>query len=55
MNGICRVCELIDNNTTIKKVYYCKTCSNFICYICKRNILKRAKAALIELNLKRNA
>jgi|VirMetMinimDraft_7_1064189.scaffolds.fasta_scaffold44709_2 hypothetical protein len=48
MNGICRVCELIDNDTTLKEVEYCELCKANICNECKPNLLKRGKAAIKE-------
>lgn len=53
MNGVCRVCELVDNNTTIKEVNYCHLCVAFICSKCEPNILRRAKAMVIQLKLKK--
>ncbi len=46
MNGICRVCELIDNDTTLKEVKYCELCKAYICKQCEPNLLKRGKAAI---------
>ena len=48
MNAICRVCELIDNDTTLKEVEYCELCKANICNECKPNLLKRGKAAIKE-------
>lgn len=48
MNGICRVCELIDNDTTLKEVKYCELCKAYICKQCEPNLLKRGKAAIKE-------
>lgn len=42
--GICRCCELIDKDTTTKKVYECKTCDANICGKCNNNYPKRALA-----------
>lgn len=53
MNGICRVCELLDNNTTIKEVTYCEFCEANICNGCEWNMWRRAKVMLIELKLKK--
>lgn len=48
----CRVCELVDRDFTIKKVKYCDFCEAYICKHCETNVLRRAKAALIDFKLK---
>ena len=48
----CRVCELIDNDSTPKRVKYCNLCGAYICKDDETNVLRRAKAALIDLKLK---
>lgn len=52
MNGICRVCQLVDNNEEIKPTEYCFVCDAWICKDCEPNLFKRAKAALIEMKNK---
>ena len=47
ITGVCKVCELVDNNTSIKGVFYCSTCQAYICLACRPNFLKRAKAVII--------
>ena len=53
MNLVCRVCELLDNDTTIKEVVYCDTCKVYMCLLCEDNWMRRGRAAIIEklLNL----
>lgn len=44
--GICRVCELLDNDKTTKEITYCTFCKANICASCETNWLRRGKAAL---------
>lgn len=46
MKQVCRVCELIDNDKTIKEVTYCEFCKAYICKECEPNLLKRGLAAI---------
>ena len=46
--GVCRVCVLIDNNYTKKKVEFCPACDHFICLECKPNLVRRGIAMLKE-------
>ncbi len=46
MNGICRVCELLDKDTTIKEVFYCEMCNASMCRECEGNWIRRGKAAI---------
>lgn len=56
MNGICRVCQLVDKDEEIKTIEYCFVCDAWICKDCEPKLLKRAKAKLIEMTNKiRNA
>ena len=48
MKGICRVCELVDKDSRPKPITYCNMCYAWICEECEPNLLKRAKAALID-------
>lgn len=52
MVGICRVCELIDKDKEGKYVEYCKTCDALICSKCRPDMLRRAKAALMDKFIK---
>ena len=47
IKGVCKVCELVDNDTSIKGVFYCSSCRANICLACKPNFLKRAKAVIL--------
>jgi hypothetical protein len=49
MNGICKVCELIDNDKSIKPIIFCEFCNANICKSCEPNLLRRAKAMLLNL------
>lgn len=51
-NNICRVCELVDGDQSIKPVTYCPTCSHWICDECMPEIYKRGLAAAIEFGQK---
>ena len=53
MNGICRVCELLDTDISIKRTYYCQSCDATICFKCKPNMWRRAKAMLMDLKVKK--
>jgi hypothetical protein len=48
MKGICRVCELLDNDKTVKEVIWCNFCNAAMCEPCERNWLRRGKAAIID-------
>lgn len=45
-DGICEVCRLIDNDTTVKKVKYCPGCGANICCNCDTRYDKRFFAML---------
>lgn len=50
--GICRVCELLDNDKTEKEIIYCNFCKAWICSLCENNWLRRGVAALKESGIK---
>ncbi|CAB4165515.1 hypothetical protein UFOVP916_44 [uncultured Caudovirales phage] len=52
VDGVCRVCELNRNDTTEKKVFFCKDCNAFICKKCKPDLIGRGWAALISFKNK---
>jgi hypothetical protein len=52
MKAICRVCELIDNDKTIKEVIYCDMCKASMCKPCEVNWLRRGEAAILEKQIK---
>ena len=31
VNGVCKVCELLDNDTKVKVVKWCGVCGKYIC------------------------
>ena len=47
IKGVCKVCELVDDDSSIKQVFYCSTCQAYICLACRPNFLKRAKAVIL--------
>lgn len=46
---VCDVHRLVDNDKTLREVYYCGICKAYICRDCHSNKLKRAKAMAIKL------
>lgn len=45
---VCRVCELVNGDTTVKKVCYCNLCQAYICKEHTKDIAARGEAALLE-------
>jgi hypothetical protein len=48
MRAICKVCELLDKDTTIKDVVWCNFCQASMCEPCERNWLRRAEAMILS-------
>lgn len=48
MKGICKVCELLDNDKTQKEIEYCAFCNAAMCKQCERNWLRRGQAMIKE-------
>ena len=46
MVSVCKVCELLDNDTTLKEVHYCELCKANICKDCEPNWYRRGLAAI---------
>ena len=46
MNGICKVCDLLDNDKTIKPVIWCNFCNAAMCEPCERNWYRRGLAMI---------
>lgn len=46
MKGICKVCELLDEDISHKIVNYCDLCKQYLCKPCEGNLLRRARAML---------
>lgn len=42
--GTCRVCELVDGDTSQKRTHYCLKCKAYICDACRPNLARRAMA-----------
>jgi len=51
MKKVCRVCFLIDGDSTKKDTTYCHTCDADLCKECEDNWIRRGKAVLIEKGL----
>ena len=49
---ICRVCQLVDKDNSIKQCTYCPACSHWICTDCMPEIHKRGFAMAIEFGQK---
>lgn len=52
--GVCKVCELVDDDKSIKEVYECVICNAWICEKCQSNIGNRWKAAVKSAKQKFN-
>jgi hypothetical protein len=48
-SGYCKVCQLLENDNTIKAVKYCNTCGVYICESCEKDIIARMKAYTLNL------
>lgn len=48
MKGICKVCELVDEDSTTKDIFWCETCKEYICKQCEPNLLKRGLAMIMQ-------
>jgi len=48
MKGICRVCELLDNDTKEKNIIWCNFCQAAMCKQCEANWYRRGLAAIKE-------
>ena len=44
VKSICRVCELLDNDSGLKSVTYCELCKAYICVTCETNWPRRVLA-----------
>ena len=44
---ICKVCELLDSDTSNKRCFWCEGCKAFICEADWGNLIRRAKAMKI--------
>ena len=45
---ICRSCELVDNDKSVKQVRFCKLCGAYICKKCHNDIPKRTIAFAVD-------
>lgn len=48
ISGYCKVCQLLDNDNTVKIVTYCGLCGVYICNHCNADITRRWEAFLIH-------
>jgi hypothetical protein len=46
MKGVCKVCELLNNDTKEKEGKYCEFCKAFICNECEPNYYRRGLAMI---------
>lgn len=46
--GVCRVCELINGDTSEKDVFYCDVCKVWMCVECGTRYDRRALAAMLD-------
>lgn len=44
MKGVCRVCELVQHDTSQKEVFWCDGCKAWICKDCNTNVPARMQA-----------
>lgn len=51
IKSVCRVCELLDNDSGFKFCNYCELCKAYICSSCESNWGRRALAFGTELLL----
>jgi len=50
INGVCKVCELLDQDEKVKQVKWCTICGQYICDECNTD-LDRRWAAFLKLRL----
>lgn len=48
ISGVCKVCELVDNDNAVKIVVFCDVCGVYICNTCNGDYIKRF-AAYVKL------
>lgn len=53
MKAVCKVCELLDKDKSIKDVVWCNFCNAAMCEPCERNWMRRGKAMILT-KLKKN-
>ena len=44
ISGVCKVCQAVDGDETVKAVVFCKFCGVYICDKCNGDLTKRMKA-----------
>lgn len=51
ISGVCKVCELVDGDNSVKIVAFCSFCDVYICAKCNSDYIKRMEAfVLAKLN-----
>lgn len=53
ISGYCKVCQLLDDDTSIKKVTYCVVCGVYICGSCNKDLMRRWEAFLLKSGIKK--
>lgn len=46
--GVCDVCDILDQDKSEKRVYYCSFCRAWICETCMLDPIRRARAFYIR-------
>ena len=49
INGVCKVCELLESDLSVKVVKYCNLCGVYICNDCNKDFKRRWKAFKLAL------
>jgi hypothetical protein len=47
INGVCKVCALLDSDLSVKVVRFCASCNEYICNECEKQYIKRFHAFLV--------
>lgn len=50
IQGVCKVCELVDKDLSIKDVSYCDPCNVWMCINCQGDLVKRGEAIIIAVS-----
>ena len=45
--GVCKVCELVDGDESVKEVAFCTFCGVYICNKCNSDYIKRMEAFVL--------
>jgi hypothetical protein len=47
ISGVCKVCELVDKDNSVKIVVFCSFCGVYICNKCNSDYFKRMEAFVL--------